>query len=92
MDTRRRALSALARALPFDPPLMLDVPLADADTDRAGSRWVLGVVRGEWAWPAYVGEQEQGAELEGERDTRHAQLMRLAVVQNVVAAGGAAGW
>ncbi len=73
-------LFALAtRALPFDPPLMLDVPPADADAERARRRWVLRVVRGEWAWPVPVGELEQEGEVRG------AQLVRLAAVRNVVA-------
>ncbi|KAI9443703.1 kinase-like domain-containing protein [Lactarius psammicola] len=76
-------LFALAtRALPFDPPLMLDAPPADADAERARRRWVLRVVRGEWAWPApVVGEQEQGT---GE-EVRGAQLVRLTAVRDVVA-------
>lgn len=78
-------LFALAtRALPFDPPLMLDPPPADADAERARRRWVSRVVRGEWAWPDSVGgEQEQGAEGEGE--ARGAQLVRLMAVRDVVA-------
>ena len=41
----------VTRTLPFDPPLMLDAPPADADAERARRRWVLRVVRGEWSWP-----------------------------------------
>ncbi len=45
-------------------------------------RWVLRVVRGEWAWPAPVGELEQEGEVRG------AQLVRLAVVERRGAATG----
>ncbi|KAH9015987.1 kinase-like domain-containing protein [Lactarius pseudohatsudake] len=70
-------LFALAtRALPFDPPLMLDAPPADADAERARRRWVLRVVRGEWAWPAAAGE---------EGEARGAQLVRLVGVRDVAA-------
>jgi protein-serine/threonine kinase len=31
---------------------MLETPPADTDAERARRRWVLRVVRGEWAWPA----------------------------------------
>jgi protein-serine/threonine kinase len=73
-------LFALAtRALPFDPPLILDEPPADTDAERARRRWVLRVVRGEWAWPApAVDEQAQG-------EPRGVQLMRLGAVRDVVA-------
>ncbi|KAN0141066.1 hypothetical protein V8E53_000822 [Lactarius tabidus] len=69
----------VTRALPFDPPLMLDAPPADIDAERARRRWVLRVVRGEWTWPApAVDEQAQG-------EPRGVQLMRLATVREVVA-------
>ncbi|KAH9069424.1 kinase-like domain-containing protein [Lactarius deliciosus] len=74
-------LFALAtRALPFDPPLMLDAPPADADAERARRRWVLRVVRGEWTWPAAV-----AAPLGEEGEARGAQLVRLVGVRDVVA-------
>ena len=69
----------VTRALPFHPPLMLDAPPADADAERARRRWVLRVVRGEWAWPApVVGELDQG-------EAHGVQLGRLGAVRNVVA-------
>ncbi|KAH9170761.1 kinase-like domain-containing protein [Lactarius sanguifluus] len=73
-------LFALAtRALPFDPPLMLDAPPADADEERARRRWVLRVVRGEWTWPAAA------APVGEEGEARGAQLVRLVGVRDVVA-------
>ncbi|KAN0140648.1 hypothetical protein V8E53_001475 [Lactarius tabidus] len=69
----------VTRALPFDPPLMLDAPPADIDAERARRRWVLRVMRGEWTWPApAVDEQAQG-------EPRGVQLMCLAAVRDVVA-------
>ncbi|KAI9436326.1 kinase-like domain-containing protein [Lactarius indigo] len=68
-------LFALAtRALPFDPPLMLDAPPADADAARARRRWVQRVVRGEWTWPVAPPVGEEGA-----------QLVRLTAVRDIVA-------
>lgn len=71
----------VTRALPFDPPLMLDAPPTDADAERTRRRWVLRVVRGEWAWPAQP-EQQEGTEGEV---VRGAQLVRLMGVRDVVA-------
>lgn len=69
----------VTRALPFDPPLLLDAPPTDLDAERARRRWVLRVVRGEWTWPApAVDEQVQG-------EPRGVQLMRLGAVRDVVA-------
>ncbi|KAF8265618.1 kinase-like domain-containing protein [Lactarius quietus] len=50
----------VTRTLPFDPPLMLDAPPADADAERARRRWVLRVVRGEWTWPEAHGSTQLG--------------------------------
>ncbi|KAH9024129.1 kinase-like domain-containing protein, partial [Lactarius hengduanensis] len=73
-------LFALAtRALPFDPPLMLDAPPADAEAERARRRWVLRVVRGEWTWPAAAAAAGE------EGEARGAQLVRLVGVRDVVA-------
>ena len=78
-------LFALAtRALPFDPPLMLDnAPPADIDAERARRRWVLRVVRGEWTWPVPAAGDEQKLQVQGE--PRGVQLMRLEKVRDVVA-------
>ena len=78
-------LFALAtRALPFDPPLMLDnAPPADIDAERARRRWVLRVVRGEWTWPVPAAGDEQQLQVQGE--PRGVQLMRLEKVRDVVA-------
>ncbi|KAI0261715.1 kinase-like domain-containing protein [Gloeopeniophorella convolvens] len=70
-------LFALAtRALPFDAP-----PAShDADSERARRRWVLRVVRGEWAWPAPEGSAEEAyGELCG------AALARCAGARSLVA-------
>ncbi|KAH9171144.1 kinase-like domain-containing protein, partial [Lactarius sanguifluus] len=66
------------RALPFDTPLMLDVPPADTDIERVRRRWVLRVVRGEWAWPAAV------APVGEEGEARKAQLVRHVGVRDVM--------
>ena len=76
-------LFALAtRALPFDPPLL--PPAADGDAERVRRRWVLRVVRGEWAWPPAEPEQQLGAAV-AEGEVRGAQLVSLGKVRDVVA-------
>ncbi|KAI0303302.1 kinase-like domain-containing protein [Multifurca ochricompacta] len=89
------------RALPFDPPLTLDTPPADADAERARRRWVLRVVRGEWFWPnvpvpsaTLVTEKVQGegemeaeaeAEAEGESEPCGMALAHITAMRNLVA-------
>ncbi|KAH9968462.1 kinase-like domain-containing protein [Russula compacta] len=82
-------LFALAtRALPFDPPQILDMPPTDAEAERARRRWVLRVVRGEWSWPAAPMLDDGAAALveggDGE-PLRGAALVRIAALRNLVA-------
>ena len=75
--------ASVTRALPFDPPIMLDnAPPADIDAERTRRRWVLRFVRGEWTWPVPAAVDEQ---MQEHGEPRGVQFMRLKKVSDVVA-------